>query len=177
MPSFVKELMLKEVRQQFEANPYMVFANFQGLPVADLAELRRTLEKVSSRSMLVKHSFAKKVFAELNYAEADQFMDHHFFVAFAQKDPQNLSKAILQFAKTNNKLVPRGMVFEKKVYGPDFVKALATLPSRKELLTQVVIRIKSPITGLVLTLNALRRGLVVAINEVRKKKESAPAAS
>ena len=64
-----------------------------------------------------------------------------------------------------------GILFEDKVYDQEFVKQLSKLPSRQELLTQVVVRVKSPISGFVLTLNQLVKGVVVALNEVKKKKE------
>ena len=67
--------------------------------------------------------------------------------------------------------------FEGQVYGEDFVKQLAKLPSRKELLTQLVLRMNSPIQGFANVLGALTRNLVVALEEVRKKKAATGAAS
>ena len=103
-------------------------------------------------------------------------MKGQILITFGTVDPQNISKTIVDFSKTNDKVVPAGVVFEDKVYGQDFVKRLATLPSRHELLTQVVVRVKSPISGFVMTLGAITRGLVVALNEIKKQKEAAPAA-
>lgn len=172
MPSVVKEIMMKEIVREFEGNPYAFISSFQGLPVADLSDLRRSLEKVSKRSVVVKHSMAKKIFASLQLSGMDGFLKENVLVTLADKEPQAISKAIIDFAKTNQKLVPMGVVFEKQVYDEKFVKALAQLPSRKELLTQVVVRMKSPISGFVLTLNQLLKGLAVALNEVKKKKEA-----
>jgi large subunit ribosomal protein L10 len=97
-------------------------------------------------------------------------------MTLGSRDPQEISKAIVEFAKTNQRFVPRGVVFEGKAYGADFVKSLSKLPSRRELLTQVVVRIKSPISGVVLTLGQLMRGLVCALNEIKNKKSVATAA-
>lgn len=171
MPSYVKEMMMKEVVDQFEKNSAAFISNFDKLSVADLSEFRRLVEKVAGRSMVVKHSMAKKVFKQKNISDADKFLNAQVLVTFGQKEPQVISKVIVDFAKTHQNLVPSGMVLDNKVYGPEFVKQLARLPSRHELLTQVVVRVKSPMTGLVLTLNQLVRGVVVALNEVKKKKE------
>jgi large subunit ribosomal protein L10 len=175
MPSLVKEIMMKEMTREFEENPYAFLSSFQGLPVADVSELRRNLQKVSKRSLVVKHSMAKKIFAALHFSEAEKLLRESILVTLTDKEPQVVSKALVDFAKTNQKLVPVGVIFEKKVYDEKFVQRLALLPSRKELLTQVAIRMQAPISGLVMTLNQLLRGVVVALNEVKKKKETAAA--
>ena len=177
MPSVVKELMMREIISQFNENSYAFLSRFDGMSVADLSDLRRSLEKVSKRSLVVKHSLAKKVFSETKLAGADQLLKGSILVTFGKQDPQLISKALVDFSKTNQKLVPTGVIFEKQTYGEDFVKRLAKLPSRKELLTQVVVRVKSPITGLVLTLGQITRGLVVALAAIKDKKAAAAPAA
>lgn len=175
MPSEVKELMLKEITGQFEASPYAFLSQFDGLAVADLSELRRSLDKISKRSVVVKHALAKKVFSQLKIEEAEKFLKGSVLVTLGDKEPQIISKALVEFAKTHEKLVVSGAVLDRKVYDPQYVTQLAKLPSRHELLTQVVVRVKSPISGFVMTLNQVLRGFVVALAEIKKKKETAPA--
>ena len=98
-------------------------------------------------------------------------------ITFGDKDPQDISKKLVDFAKTNDKWKPAGVIFEGQIYGEEFVKQLAKLPSRKELLTQLVLRLNSPIQGFANVLGALTRNLVVVLEEVRKKKAAAGAAS
>jgi len=174
MASVVKELLLKEIKKEFEENPYAFISSFESLPVAEASDLRRNLEKVAKRSLVVKHSLAKKVFEQMNCKGAESFLSQHSLVTFADKEPQAVSKAIVAFAKENKKFVSAGVIFENQVYAQDFVKQLALLPSRQELLTQVVVRMKSPISGFVMTLNQLLRGLVQVLNEVKKKREAQP---
>ena len=177
MPSVVKEIMLKEIAQAFESNPYAFISSFDALTVADISDLRRNLEKVAKRSVVIKHTLAKKVLSKLQLASAEKLLQGNVLLTIADKEPQSISKTLVDFAKSNKKLVPAGVVFEKKVYDAEFVKSLAQLPSRQELLTQVVVRVKSPITGLVMTLGQVLRGLAVVLNEVKKKKEAAPTTS
>lgn len=172
MPSYAKELMMQEIEKCFEANPYIFISGLDSMSVADLSEFRKNIQSVSNRSILVKHTFAKKVFAKHNAAQADKLLKGAVVLTFGDKEPQNISKKIVEFTKTNQKLVPAGVIFEKNVYDKEFVKQLANLPSRQELLTQALIRMKSPITGFVLTLNQVLRGVVVALNEIKKLKET-----
>jgi len=116
MPSLVKELMMKELAKEFEANPYAFICNFNGLTVADMADFRRTVGKVAHRSLVVKHSFAKKIFSERKLEQAEKFLKGSVLVTFGTTDPQNISKAIVEFAKSHEKLIPTGVVFESQVY-------------------------------------------------------------
>ncbi len=169
----VKEIMLREIERELTGSPYAFISNFENFPLEALAELRRSLGKVSTRSLVVKHTLARKAFANLSLGEIDSYLKGHVLITFGEGAPQTISKAIVDFAKKNEKFVPRAVVFEKKLYDQQFIKSLALLPSRQELLTQVVVRMKSPISGFVMTLNQVLRGFAVALNEIKKKKEGA----
>ena len=173
MPSAVKEIMMKEITRELEANPYAFLTRFEGLPVSDLSDFRRNVGKVAKRSLVVKHALAKKVFSQLKVEDVEKLLTGSVIVTVGDKEPQMISKAIVDFAKTHEKLMVSGVVLDRKVYGHEFVKQLATLPSRHELLTQVVVRVKSPISGFVMTLGQVLRGFVVALNEIKKVKEAA----
>lgn len=177
MPSVFKQLMLNEIEKEFDANPYVVFSSFEKITVADVSEYRRALEKVSKRSLLLKHAMAKKIFEKKNLSGAAKFLKGSVLASFADAEPQDLSRVVDAFAKAHKEITPVGIIFENKTFDETFIKRLAKLPSRKELLTQVVVRIKSPISGLVITLGQLTRGLVVALNEIKKQKEAAGASA
>ncbi|HOG23611.1 MAG TPA: 50S ribosomal protein L10 [Candidatus Omnitrophota bacterium] len=177
MPSFEKELMFQEIVKEFEKSPYAFFSNFQNISVSEISEVRKNLEKVSRRSLVIKHSMARKLFQKLNVTTAEKFLTGSVIVTFGEKDPQDISKKIVDFAKANDKWKASGVIFEGQVHGEDFVKQLATLPSRKELMTQVVIRVKSPLAGLVNVLGGLTRNLVVALGEIKKKRETSEGAT
>lgn len=175
MPSLAKELMMKELEAEFKNSSCAFFSSFKALSVADISDFRRTVEKVSRRSMVLKHAMAKKIFSTSNLGEAESFLKGQVLVTFAAGEPQIVSKTIVDFAKKNNdKLAPAGLIFENKVYSADYVKQLAKLPSRHEMLTQVVIRVKSPISGFVMTLSQVLRGFVTALGEIKKLKEAQP---
>lgn len=177
MPSFEKKLMFQEIVKEFEKSPYAFISNLNGVSVLDISEARRSLEKVSGRSLMVKHAMARKIFAQFSVAGAEKYLSGSVVITFGDKDPQEISKRLVDFSKINEKWKPAGVIFEGQVYGEDFVKQLAKLPSRKELLTQLVLRINSPIQGFANVLGALTRNLVVVLEEVRKKKAAAGAAS
>ncbi len=164
--------MMKELEQEFKNNACAFFSSFDKLSVADLSEYRRTMEKVAKRSVVVKHAMAKRIFSASKMTEAEKFLKGQVLVTFASGEPQLVSKTIVEFARKNDKLAPAGAILDNKVYDVEFVKRLAKLPSRHELLTQVVVRVKSPISGFVMTLSQVLRGFVTALAEIKKKKEA-----
>ena len=99
-------------------------------------------------------------------------------VSFSGKDIVATAKVLVNFSKANNKFKIKGAVVDGKVMTIDQVKALASLPSREVLLSQVVGGIKSPITGFVNTLGGILRKFVYAVAAIKDKKqgtaESAP---
>jgi large subunit ribosomal protein L10 len=93
-------------------------------------------------------------------------------VSFSGKDIVATAKVLVNFSKANNKFVIKGAVVDGKVMTLDEVKALASLPSREVLLSQVVGGIKSPITGFVNTLGGILRKFVYAVDAIKTKKQS-----
>ena len=177
MASQLKELMLKELQNEFNETPYAFISTFDNASVAELSEFRDKVRSVAKRSMVVKHALAEKIFEDLKYTEAKKFLKGAVLVTFGDKDPQFISKQIVEYAKVNKKFASGGVIFEEKVMDSVFVENLATLPSREELLTQLVVRVQSPIFGFVMGLNQVLRGFVQVVNEIKKQREAESAAA
>lgn len=175
MASHVKELMVKELEKNFDENPYVFISSFDNATVAESGELRNRLRKCSNSAIIAKQALVKRVLNSIDCSVANDLLKGQVFLTFGDKEPQQVSKALVDFGAQNKKFVPCGVIFDKKVCDEAFVKRLATLPSREELLTQVVIRVKSPISGFVNTLGQLGRGLVQVINEIKKQREAGTA--
>ncbi len=165
-----KQLMRAEIEKEFQANPHVFFSRFERLNVQEMSELRRSLEKVSRRTLVVKHSLAKKILEKMELSEASKLLEGSILVTLGGGEPQTISKTLADFVKTHEGLQLKGMIFERKVYGDDFVKELAKLPSRHELLALVATTLKSPIARLALGLRGILQSFVIALSEVQKKK-------
>jgi large subunit ribosomal protein L10 len=172
MPKFEKDLMTSELKGYFEKNPYVFFTSITGLKVADVTELRRSLEGKGEKALLVKNTLAERILKErgLN-GEAKALLKDSVLLTFANKNPQDVSKAIVEFTKAKEKCVLRGAILDGKVVEPAVIKQLATLPSREVLLGKVVSGMNAPIAGLVLTLGGLVRAFAVVLNQVAEKKQ------
>ena len=96
-------------------------------------------------------------------------------IAFGYDDPVAPAKVLSEFARTTPVLELKGGLLEGKVLDVDAVKALADLPSREELLSQVLRGMQAPIAGLANVLQGTIRNFVYALEAVRKQKEEAGA--
>lgn len=168
--SLVKKLMLEELTKEFTSSETAFFSRFDRLTVQDLSELRRNLGKVSKKTVVVKHTLAKKVLEKIELSEAARFLEGSILVTLGVQEPQTVSKTLVEFVKTHENFELKGLVLDRKVYEGSLIRELAKLPSRKELLTHVAVRMKSPVARFVMTLGALMRSLAVALNEIYKKK-------
>lgn len=168
--SLGKKLLLEEIEREFSSSENAFFSRFDRLSVADMSELRRNLDKVSRRTLVMKHSLTKKVLEKNKVADAIRFLEGSVLVTLGAKEPQLASKTLVDFVKGHENLQLKGMILDGKVYDGSFIKELAKLPPRKELLTMVATRMKSPIARLAMTLGGILQSFVSVLNEVQKKK-------
>ena len=93
-------------------------------------------------------------------------------IALTRKDPVAMAKAIQNFQKQNPVLSVTSGCVEGRVIPADEVKALADLPSREVLLSQVVGGFQAPIAGLVNALDGVLRSFVSVLDQLRAKREA-----
>lgn len=168
--SLGKKLMLQELEKEFSSSESAFFSRSDRLNVQEMSELRRGLEKISRRTLMVKHTLAKKILEKIQFAGAIPFLEGSVLVTLGAQEPQRVSKTLVEFGKAHENFELKGMILEGRVYEGNFIKELAKLPSRKELLTLVAVQMKSPIARLAATLGSLTRSLAVVLNEIYKKR-------
>jgi len=165
--------MLKELEGEFETSPYVFFSSIKGVNVAELTELRRSLAAKVRRSVVVKHTLARKVFKKRGLEEkAGGMLKDSILVTFGQKEPQDISKILVEFLKAHEKFALQGAIMDGEIVGAAVLKELAKLPGRQVLLGRVVSGIHAPVSRLVLTLGGLIRALVSDLNQITEKKKS-----
>lgn len=149
--ALTKERLVKE----FKGAKSMVFADYQGLTVAQATDLR-----MKTRAAKVNYIVAKKSLLSIAAKEAGYELDAKKFpgmlgVAFGVEDEVAPAKVLGDASKTTSmKLV--GGIFEGSVVSQEKIVALSKLPSKKELLGQVVGTMYAPVSAFVRVLNAIR---------------------
>lgn len=168
-----KVAAVEELVDKFQRGQGIILTDYRGLNVKDMTELRKQLREVGVEFKVVKNTLALRAAQQLNIEGVDDMFVGPTAVAIGYDDPVSAAKVISEFAKTHEALEVKGGVLEGRVIDVDGVKALADLPTREELLAQVLRGMQSPITGLAGVLQGTLRKLVYALEAVRQKKDEA----
>lgn len=168
-----KEALREVAEGRFGKAGAAVVAEYRGLTVASLTELRKELRKVNAEFRIVKNRVAKK--AVLGKAESAKELADSLKgpvgIAFLYGDAAAGAKALTEFEKNNELFkITAGVMDAKKLSAKD-VKAIASLPSKEVLLGQIVGLLVSPHRGLLGVVNAVPRSLVQVINQIKEKKQ------
>ncbi len=177
MPAIEKEMMFQEIEREFSASNYVFFSNFESLSVSDLSKARSKMNQSAKRSLLVKHAMARKILKSRGIDNVDSLLKGSVILTFGDKEPQDISKGVVEGAKVSEKIKCVGVLFEGRLESAEFVQQLSKLPSRNELLTQLVVRLNSPIAGFASVLSNTIRGLAISLDQVGKQKGAASASN
>jgi len=168
-----KQKDLEALAEQFKQANAAMLVCFKKMTVAKDQELRRQLREAGVSYEVVKNTLARKAAAGTALEPVvDQFKGVTA-VALSTTDPVALSKAISKFAKANAEIFSFkvGLV-EGKVVELQQVEAIASLPSREELLSKVLFLINAQAQRLATVINAVPRNLAVVFGQVQKQKEA-----
>jgi len=173
MPKPNKIEAVKEIRADLKAADVYYFVDYRGLTFAEATELRRRLAKADASLKVVKNTLAKIAAADAGVEGLTELLQGPTAIAYCHGDPVRVAKTIQDFIKEKKKAVVRGGKLQRSLLTASDVETLAALPSREQLIAQVVGAIASPLAGLANVLNGPIRGLVIALNQVQEQKASA----
>jgi large subunit ribosomal protein L10 len=156
-----------------KATDIYYFLDYRGLTFAEATELRARLAKADASLKVVKNTLAKIAAVDAGVEGLTELLQGPTAIAYCHGDPVRVAKIIQDFIKEKKKAVLRGGKLERSLLSASDMEKLATLPSREQLIAQLVGVIASPLSGLVNVLNGPIRGLVVALGQVQEKKASA----
>lgn len=172
MDRTAKEALRVNFEGRFEKANAAIVAEYRGLTVAQLTNLRKELRKIQGEFKIVKNRVAKKaVLGKVqSYAPLAENLKGPIGVAYLYGDTAAGAKALVEFQKTNDLFKITAGVMESKAISAKDVNAIASLPSKEVLLGQLVGLLVSPHRGLLGVVNAVPRSLVQVINAIKEKK-------
>ncbi len=167
-----KEQIITEVKEKIERAKSMYFADFTGITVEQINELRREFRKANIDYRVVKNTLARKALESVTgYDKVYDKLVGHTGIAFGYDDPVAPAKIIKKFRdKHENKLSVKVCVLEHQVFEGSQLDVLAKLPSRGEMIASILGSIQAPIQGVAGAVNAVMQNLVSVIDAIEKKK-------
>jgi large subunit ribosomal protein L10 len=167
-----KKAVVAEVSERLTDAQAAVLAEYRGLTVAQMTELRSKAHQAGVYVQVVKNTLARRAVQ----GTAFEGLGDHMVgpLAFASSsDPVAVAKVLNEFAKANDKFSITAGAMAGKVMSVAEVEALAKLPSREELLAKLVGTMQAPVAKFVRTLNEVPSAFVRALAAVRDAKQAA----
>ena len=170
MPRPEKVKVVEGLASEFSSAGTVFVADYAGLSVVDITDLRAQLRKAGVSMRVAKNTLLRLAAQQAGLPELSDHFTGPTAVAFGQKDPVAGAKILHEFYTRLERPRVRTFVVEHKRYAGDDLKALAALPPREVILSQLLAAIESPISGFVGTLNAVIRDFIGTVDAIAKKK-------
>ena len=153
-----KKAVVAEVSAQVATAQTIVLAEYRGIEVGDLTQLRAQARKSGVYLRVLKNTLVRRSVAGTSFADlADQMVGP--LIYGISEDPVAAAKVLNDFAKSNDKLVVKAGCYAGKVLDKAAVQALASIPSREELLAKLLGVMQAPVSGMAVALGALAKEL------------------
>ena len=149
-----KEAVIKDVADLAAKAQTLVMAEYRGITVADMTELRSKARSQGVSLSVLKNTLARRAVSGSSFESVSDQMTGPLIYGFSE-DAVAAAKVVADFAKTNDKLVIRGGVYAGKVLDVNGVKELANIPTKEVLLSQLCGLFMSPVSRTARVLAAL----------------------
>ncbi len=169
-----KQKVVKDLEEKIEKQKSMVFADFSGVKVKDLSELRKEMRNKDCEFKAAKKTLLKVAF-DNKKIEVPQGLEGEIAVGFGYKDPFAPFKILNDFSKRNEVLKILGAMVMSPSGSMDFFESekvitIAELPTKDELIAKMIWSLKSPLSGFVNVLQGNLRGLVLVLSQINPVK-------
>lgn len=129
-----------------------IAADYRGLTVLAMNTLRKSARQSNVDVRVYRNTLARRALQDTEFACLSDVLAGSIVLFFAKDDPGAAARLIRDF-DSDDKLIVRGIALSGQLLKPDQLKVIASLPTRTEALTKLVLVMKAPITQFVRTLN------------------------
>lgn len=173
MPNAQNQAQVEEIKNDLEDVTSVWVVDYRGLTVKDAQQLRRNIREAGASMKVYKNKLMRIALEDAGLPAMDDLLKGPSAFVFADDDPAAAAKAVKNFAKDNENLVIKGGLMEGQLVGVAEIEAIASLPSREELMAQIAAAINGVARGLATTINGVPSGLAQAIKQVAEQKPAA----
>lgn len=165
-----KKAVVEEIENKIKASKSVVFVDYNKLTVAEVSAIRSKCKKANCEYKVYKNTLVRKAFNELGYNQFDADLNGPTAVAFGS-DETAAAKAMVEAAKDySEKIVVKSAFVDNQYVDKEGVKALATMPSKEELIAKMLGSMQAPIANFAGVLSNLMGGIVRVLNQIAESK-------
>lgn len=164
-----KAVVIEEISAEVAGAQSVVVAEYRGLEVSNITTLRKKARENGVYLRVLKNTLARRAVAGTPFEVLSDKLVGPLIYGIS-KDPVAAAKVLSDFAKANDKLVLKAGALPNSLLDANGVKALASIPSREELLAKLLGTMQAPIAQFVRTLNEVPTKFVRGLAAVRDQK-------
>ena len=151
-----KKAVVAEVSSQVAKAQSVVLAEYRGIEVGDLTKLRAKARESGVYLRVLKNTLVRRAVEGTTFADLSTHMVGPLIYGISE-DPIAAAKVLNDFAKSNDKLILKAGSYAGETLDAAGVKALASIPSREELLAKLLGVMMAPLSGMAVCLGALAK--------------------
>ncbi|MDJ0993467.1 MAG: 50S ribosomal protein L10 [Dinoroseobacter sp.] len=167
-----KEKVVEELGQIFESSGVVVVAHYAGLTVAEMQDFRARMREAGASVRVAKNKLAKIALEGKPNEKIGDLLNGMTVLAFSE-DPVAAAKVADEYAKENDKYVVLGGAMGEDYLDPAGVKAVAAMPSREELIAQIVTCLGAPASNIAGAIGAPASNVASILSTIEEKAEAA----
>lgn len=156
-----KATLVNEIAEKLQNAKSTIIADYRGLTVAEVTELRKNLRDAGIEFKVLKNTMTRRAADQVNLSDVNEYLTGPNAIAFSYEDVVAPAKILNDFAKTHKALELKGGIVEGKVISTSEVQALAELPSKEGLLSMLANVLQAPI-----------RNFAYAVKQIAEKQEA-----
>jgi large subunit ribosomal protein L10 len=168
-----KKAVVAEVSEQVSKAQAIVLAEYRGLEVGEMTELRAQARKSGVYLRVLKNTLVRRAVDGTPFSALANEMVGPLVFGIST-DPVAAAKVLNDYAKSNEKFVIKAGAMPNQVMNAKGIQTLASMPGREQLLSKLLGTMQAPIAKFVRTLNQVPAGLVRALAAVRDQKAARP---
>jgi large subunit ribosomal protein L10 len=166
-----KQAVVADVEAAAKKAISAVVADYRGLTVTEMTELRANARKAGVYLRVVRNSLSRRALAETEFSCMDEALVGPLCLALSQDAPSDAARLFKDFAKDHGKFEVKALSIGGKLLGVDQLSAVASLPTKDEALAKLLYVMKAPVEKFVRTLAEPHAKLVRTLAAVRDAKQ------
>lgn len=167
-----KGTLENKIKDYLKDSASMLIVRYSKLSSPDISALRQLLKGSSATLFVSKNTVIRRALKESGFNNITNYIDGNCGLVFTKEEPVNTCKVLYNFSREHQQLKIEGGLLGDKVLEKTDIEALSRLPSKEVLRAQVVMTLKSPISGFVMVLNQVLKKFVYCLEQVKNRKQS-----
>jgi len=165
-----KQKDLEALTNQLSTSSSAMIVSFTKLTAAKDQEFRNQLRAAGAKYQVVKNTLAKRAVKGTPFEQAEEFFKGVTGIAWTDSDAVVLSKAVSKFVKDNGELYAlKAGVVDGKLYDHKQIEAIASLPSKEELMAKLLFIINAPAQRLATVIKAVPQNMAIVVKQIGEK--------